>query len=35
VVMKGGLVVNASAGRKLGLTLPAALLAPPTLLVGE
>jgi putative ABC transport system substrate-binding protein len=35
VVMKGGLVVNTSAGRKIGLSIPAALLAPPTVVVGE
>ena len=35
VVMKGALVVNTSAGRKLGLTLPAALLGPPTIVVGD
>ena len=35
VAMKGALVVNASVGRKMGLTLSPALLGPPTTVVGE
>lgn len=34
-VMKGGLVVNKVAGEKMGLTIPARMLAPPTTVVGE
>jgi putative ABC transport system substrate-binding protein len=34
-VMRGALFVNKSAGDKMGLTIPARMLAPPTTVVGE
>lgn len=34
-VMRGGLVVNAGAGKKMGFTLPARMMAAPTMVVGE